>query len=102
MMGNVLCPFRNYPAQHPFSFFLFLLLELSELNAEPSQGACGFTPPPTQTSQCVICLVKPRECLLIPCGHVIVCGECVEGIVNSPCPYCKVKVTGFHKLILVA
>ena len=29
-------------------------------------------------TRCVVCLDNPREVLLLPCGHVCVCQECVK------------------------
>ena len=29
-------------------------------------------------SRCVVCLDNPREVLLLPCGHVCVCQECIK------------------------
>ena len=31
-------------------------------------------------NECVVCLDAPKNCLLIPCGHLCVCETCAERI----------------------
>lgn len=44
---------------------------------------------------CVLCLDRPREMCLAPCGHVCLCGECYEQLRlrshprRSDCPLCR-------------
>jgi len=35
---------------------------------------------------CQICMVQPRSCCLIPCGHSMICFECAEKM--NKCPWC--------------
>jgi len=37
--------------------------------------------------KCVICLVKPKNIVLIPCGHVCACKKCLEQL--DKCPMCR-------------
>nr|CAD7197834.1 unnamed protein product [Timema douglasi] len=41
---------------------------------------------------CVVCRQNPREMIMLPCGHVCLCEDCSEGIVNL-CPVCRTKIT---------
>ena len=48
------------------------------------------------TKMCVVCLAKPIEWILVPCGHKCVCPTC--GIIikekDKKCPICKVNIIG--------
>nr|CAD7425629.1 unnamed protein product [Timema monikensis] len=41
---------------------------------------------------CVVCRQNPREMIMLPCGHVCLCEDCSEGIVDL-CPVCRTKIT---------
>nr|XP_039271353.1 mitochondrial ubiquitin ligase activator of nfkb 1-A-like [Styela clava] len=43
-----------------------------------------------QDDTCIICLTNPRECVILDCGHICACVDCVE-ILPSPktCPICR-------------
>lgn len=39
---------------------------------------------------CVVCLTNPRECVVLNCGHVCVCLDCVEELPTPrKCPICR-------------
>lgn len=38
--------------------------------------------------QCVICMDKPREVMLLPCAHLNFCIECVNSLHAKTCPSC--------------
>jgi len=37
---------------------------------------------------CIICLSNPREVILLDCGHVCVCADCVDKL-DGKCPVCR-------------
>lgn len=41
---------------------------------------------------CVICLDATPDCELKPCGHRVVCNQCVRGM-KPKCPVCNIFVT---------
>lgn len=44
---------------------------------------------------CVICLTQPRNVLLMPCRHAVLCEECLEIIMQrrpSECPICRRRI----------
>lgn len=43
---------------------------------------------------CVVCLENPRDEVLVPCGHMVLCHFCCEGILASTneCPMCRVQI----------
>ncbi|RNA18922.1 mitochondrial ubiquitin ligase activator of NFKB 1 [Brachionus plicatilis] len=43
----------------------------------------------SEQSLCVICLLNPRELVLLDCGHVCLCMDCYERMPNSNCPICR-------------
>ncbi|KAI4494190.1 hypothetical protein M0802_009059 [Mischocyttarus mexicanus] len=40
---------------------------------------------------CVVCRSNPREIILLPCGHVCLCEDCANDIVDQ-CPICREKI----------
>lgn len=38
---------------------------------------------------CIICLTRPRECVLLCCGHVCCCFRCYEALPSHTCPICR-------------
>lgn len=40
---------------------------------------------------CVVCRTNPREIILLPCGHVCLCEDCSDDIVDH-CPVCRVPI----------
>lgn len=50
---------------------------------------------------CGICMVNPKNCVLLPCGHTG-CGECMQTWVasKSTCPFCQLPVLQTAKIFL--
>ena len=40
--------------------------------------------------ECVVCMAKPPSHVLIPCGHLCMCGHC--SVALEQCPICRVRV----------
>lgn len=38
---------------------------------------------------CVICLSRPRDCILLDCGHVCCCHRCFQALPQRFCPICR-------------
>uniref|UniRef100_A0A8V5FZA2 RING-type E3 ubiquitin transferase n=1 Tax=Melopsittacus undulatus TaxID=13146 RepID=A0A8V5FZA2_MELUD len=38
---------------------------------------------------CVICLSRPRECVLLGCGHICCCFRCFQALPSHLCPICR-------------
>ncbi|KAM8804934.1 mitochondrial ubiquitin ligase activator of nfkb 1-A-like [Eudromia elegans] len=38
---------------------------------------------------CVICLARPRECVLLGCGHICCCFRCFQALPARLCPICR-------------
>ena len=38
---------------------------------------------------CTICLDKPVDSIMIPCGHMAVCAGCSEDLRDKKCPICN-------------
>eukprot|EP00928_Gymnodinium_smaydae_P026956 TRINITY_DN21000_c0_g1_i1.p1 TRINITY_DN21000_c0_g1~~TRINITY_DN21000_c0_g1_i1.p1 ORF type:complete len:395 (-),score=35.95 TRINITY_DN21000_c0_g1_i1:206-1336(-) len=51
-----------------------------------------------RVSWCSVCLQKPSDIVLVPCGHICLCCECMDDV-NS-CPLCRSTVEGKHKIFL--
>ncbi|KAK4012107.1 hypothetical protein OUZ56_021204 [Daphnia magna] len=47
--------------------------------------------------RCVICLVRNREVIVLPCGHVCLCADCMvlinrQNILQRNCPMCRQRI----------
>ena len=47
--------------------------------------------------QCVICLDAKRDHVLLPCGHLCICGSCSPHL-GLQCPVCRADVGSIHKV----
>lgn len=45
---------------------------------------------------CTICIDKPKDAVLMPCGHRV-CHECAPQMIRKPCYACRRKVTKFMR-----
>jgi hypothetical protein len=45
-------------------------------------------------TECSVCLEKPINAVLMPCGHACACLECAGSLLelHAPCPICRAKV----------
>lgn len=42
---------------------------------------------------CVICRDNARTHALVPCGHKVLCEECINKLINNRCPLCNTEYT---------
>merc|ERR1712107_617498 len=50
----------------------------------------------TSDRQCVVCMTDPPTMILLPCGHICCCDQCVRAIRDarpSTCPLCRAHVS---------
>jgi hypothetical protein len=46
-------------------------------------------------STCVVCLVAPKNSLLLPCKHIAMCTECTKLLTSNrqpQCPVCRSRI----------
>ena len=58
---------------------------------------CG--PPLNGEPECNICYINEKKYACVPCGHLCMCGECANRIVDK-CPICKDKINDIIKIYL--
>nr|CAB3264087.1 mitochondrial ubiquitin ligase activator of NFKB 1-like [Phallusia mammillata] len=47
----------------------------------------------TNQGPCVVCLTNPRECVILNCGHICICVDCLEALPTpKECPLCRSRV----------
>lgn len=58
-----------------------------------SAAAAGATATVDEQSECVVCIDRARDAVLVPCGHNF-CMVCAEGVVarGDACPTCRGRV----------
>lgn len=54
----------------------------------------------SQCQTCTVCLVNPREVILLNCGHVCVCADCCVKL-GKKCPICREIIVGSHAAYIV-
>lgn len=57
--------------------------------------------PASHFTNCVVCLMNPRNIVLRPCGCLVLCDECREVLATrryTHCPTCRCKVESFCKV----
>ncbi|KAG5178178.1 hypothetical protein JKP88DRAFT_225620 [Tribonema minus] len=45
---------------------------------------------PNDNNTCVVCMDNPRDVLLMPCAHMVLCRECAVNL--RDCPTCRTKI----------
>jgi rubrerythrin len=51
---------------------------------------------------CSVCLVEKVNRVLIPCGHIVLCGGCADTIIAvAPrrCPICREEIVWSHQVV---
>jgi len=73
----------------------------SALTPTPSSPPLKRVPSTGTSSECVICLENPANCLIAPCGHICLCMECKGSKVPKSCPICRGDVQGIFQAFRV-
>lgn len=49
---------------------------------------------------CIICYDKKVDTILMPCGHIVTCSECLENWLKTKneCPVCRQEISYFKKI----
>ena len=74
------------------------------IGAAVAGGGAGPIAEPAPSVQeddiCIICMSSPREHVLIPCGHFLMCAACcsVPNMFQNGCPLCR-KAVGSHVML---
>ena len=62
-------------------------------------------PPPRATApepeKCAVCMDQPRNAVLVPCGHAVLCMGCAAGIMDRiphKCPICRQEPQSHFRL----
>ena len=63
--------------------------------AQPNEQSANNNNNNGESTTCVVCLTNPREIVLIECGHVCLCLECLEQMPNRTCPVCRQQFTSY-------
>ena len=80
--------------------------EAAEAAAEAAEAAFEEH---RRSVECVVCLERPRGCVLLPCSHFVACAACAASLLSAGgrapqqwppaavarCPVCRAALTGF-------
>ena len=67
-------------------------------SSDPVMGSlAGVVEVEEEGEECVICLVTPRNTIVMPCRHMCVCTECAGMLQQrtNKCPICRTVATQF-------
>ena len=79
--------FLNFTFQYPF------YLEYNEESVPPKPLKKTF-----KFEQCVICLDRKPNVLLIKCNHICTCKDCEKTHPSTQCPYCRAEI--YRRLLI--
>lgn len=79
---------------HPHS----LTFESSNSLGDNSTHEKGVQTDFSDSNICCICLMNPRNRLLLPCSHMCVCEDCAHRI--EQCPICRSEIFDVYKIYL--
>lgn len=48
----------------------------------PTAGATADDPYASTPNECIVCLTSPRDVVLLPCRHLVVCRDCAVGMIE--------------------
>ena len=59
---------------------------------------------PVVLPECVVCWASPRDTIILPCGHICLCGACAHCLawmeVPAACPMCRCPVLSMRQVYL--
>lgn len=91
----------NQPAR-PASAYNPLRSPAANVTRPASVAPAAAAPNEEEDTDCVVCFERERDVVLLPCGHVVLCQQCMQshfGIeVNPPCPMCRTPIES-HMLL---
>ena len=76
-----------------------VLRTLLEAGAVIDQGDDSTGNPSSIAATCVVCLSAPKNCVLLPCKHMVMCAKCTRVVLESnrrhqpQCPVCRVHIS---------
>ena len=55
-----------------------------------------------QAAPCAVCMDKPRDAVLVPCGHASMCFACATAVMaaNRRCPICRARAENHVRLFM--
>ena len=55
-----------------------------------------------QAAPCAVCMDKPRDAVLVPCGHASMCFSCASAVMaaNRRCPICRARAENHVRLFM--
>lgn len=65
------------------------------INKKRCSSPCELATEPN--TECNICYINKKKYACVPCGHLCMCGECANRIIDT-CPMCKTKISTIIKI----
>jgi len=91
-------------------FFASMYAKLAEnktvakerLNTAVAAATAAATAAAKAPETCSVCLVEKVNRVLIPCGHIVLCGGCADTIIRDGprrCPVCRAEIVETHHVV---
>ena len=68
------------------------------VKAKPPKGAAGGDDDDDNAPTCIVCFERGRNAMLMPCGHMFTCSECVAQLRQRECPVCRTRIERVTKV----
>lgn len=90
ILGHILYRYyKNFQDKRTRELFLQEMRDIRARAQRRSQSSLDSD----SDNSCVVCLSNPREIVLLNCGHLCVCAECVTALPHPlKCPVCRQSV----------
>jgi len=69
-----------------------VLSELHYTKAEFTMLRETDTGPDNDAEMCKVCMAEQVNCVLVPCGHYVICRTCVKSLSKLTCPICRENI----------
>lgn len=53
-----------------------------------------------QDVTCRVCYENATNTKLVPCGHVALCTDCAQSLLEHPCPFCKIDIQDVEPIFI--
>lgn len=81
------------PALCPVCFQdLQVALDIRGLESDDADKNSGSKRP-----LCIVCVARPRDAVLLDCGHMHTCIDCIKKLEKKQCPICRQKIKRWFK-----
>ena len=71
------------------------MLQRAEQDQAAGEAVARALSMDSASPECAICLTNPKNCAIVPCGHISTCEPCANSLIAQGlhCPICRGPIT---------